>query len=103
MIGLKKLLRYVMLLTLGAAHLIMSSHAADPLGKTLLARGAVTADRNGNSMALKRLSPVFRQDVLRSGSNARAQFRIVDDAYINLQANSVLRLENYQLTSFIMV
>lgn len=75
------------------------SYAADPLGKTLLARGAVTAERGGANTALKRLSPVFRQDILRSGNSARAQFRMIDDAYINLQQNSVLRLEQYELKS----
>nr|CAA6821282.1 MAG: FecR family protein [uncultured Thiotrichaceae bacterium] len=73
--------------------------AEEPLGKTILARGSVTADRNSAKEALKRLSPVFQQDVLRSGSGARAQFRMVDDALINLQENSVLNLKEYKLDS----
>lgn len=71
--------------------------ADEPLGKTILARGSVTADRNNAQEALKRLSPVFQQDVLRSGSGARAQFRMIDDALINLQENSVLNLTEYKL------
>jgi hypothetical protein len=73
--------------------------ANERLGKTILARGSVTADRVGKPNKLKRLSPVFRQDILRSGVNARAQFRMIDNALINLQQKSVLRLRTYQLTS----
>jgi hypothetical protein len=73
--------------------------ANERLGKTILARGSITADRNGEAKSLKRLSPVFRQDILRSGVGARAQFRMIDNALINLQQNSVLRLYKYQLKS----
>lgn len=74
--------------------------AADKqFGKTILARGNVTADRNSSRERLKRLSPLFQQDILRSGNNARGQFRMIDNALINLQQNSVLRLEEYELKS----
>jgi len=73
--------------------------ANERLGKTILARGNITADRAGKQDALKRLSPVFRQDTLRSGNNARAQFRMVDNALINLQQNSILNLRKYELKS----
>ena len=69
------------------------------LGKTLLSRGSVTADRHNTRERLKRRSPIFRQDILRSGANARAQFRMIDNALINLQENSVLRLRKYELKS----
>lgn len=71
--------------------------AADPLGKTILARGSIVAERNNAQEALRRQSPVFQQDVLRSSANARAQFRMIDNALINLQQNSVLRLHDYKL------
>lgn len=73
--------------------------AGEQFGKTILARGNVTADRNNERAPLKRLSPLFRQDILRSGNNARGQFRMIDNALINLQQNSVLRLEKYELKS----
>lgn len=73
--------------------------ADEPLGKTILARGSVTADRNSVQEALRRLSPVFQQDILRSGAGARAQFRMADNALINLQENSVLNLKEYKLDS----
>lgn len=73
--------------------------ANEQLGKTILARGNITAERVGKQNALKRLSPVFRQDTLRSGNNARAQFRMVDSALINLQQNSILNLHKYELKS----
>ena len=73
--------------------------ADDALGKTILARGNITAERNSSRVLLKRLSPVFRQDILRSGVNARAQFRMMDNALINLKESSVLRLRKYELKS----
>ncbi len=73
--------------------------ANENLGKTILARGSITADRKSKAVPLKRLSPVFRQDILRTGTGARAQFRMIDNALINLQQNSVLRLREYQLKS----
>lgn len=73
--------------------------ANENLGKTILARGTITADRKSNITSLKRLSPIFRQDILRSGKDSQAQFRMIDNALINLKQNSVLRLPKYQLKS----
>jgi hypothetical protein len=73
--------------------------ANENLGKTILARGNVTADRADKKASLKRSSPVFRQDILRAGANARAQFRMIDNALINLQQNSALHLRKYNLQS----
>ncbi|HIO92689.1 MAG TPA: hypothetical protein EYG68_07575 [Leucothrix mucor] len=80
-------------------NLVTAADTDKTLGKTILARGSVTADRNNAREALKRRSPIFREDILRSGTNARAQFRMVDNALINLQENSVLRLRKYELKS----
>ncbi len=73
--------------------------AEEQIGKTVLARGFVTAERAGANEALKRLSPVFRADTLRSGANASAQFRMIDNALINLQQNSVLKLQEYTMAT----
>ena len=94
----KKLLLVAPLVLLSVGIYSCLAMAADePLGKTILARGSVTADRNSAQEALRRLSPVFQQDVLRSGSGARAQFRMIDNALINLQENSLLNLTEYKL------
>ena len=92
---------HFLFLTLLLFSLVLNSAwaANERLGKTILARGSIMADRGAKQDALKRLSPVFRQDTLRSGNNARAQFRMVDNALINLQQNSVLKLRKYALKS----
>jgi len=66
------------------------------VGKTILARVDITAERKGETVVLERLNPIFQQDVLRSGQNARAQFRMIDSALINLQENSELILREYK-------
>lgn len=69
---------------------------SEALGKTLLAQGSIQAERSGAKEALKRLSPVYRTDVIRSGKDSSAQFRMIDDAYLDLYENSELRLHEYQ-------
>lgn len=96
------LLRYAFFLTLFLLLIITLNQtciANERLGKTILARGKVTADRIGKKASLKRLSPIFRQDILRAGARARAQFRMIDNALINLQQKSVLRLRKYNIQS----
>lgn len=89
---------YSVLLTLLASPWVLASTTTvEPLGKTLLAQGSIQAERSGAQAALKRLSPVYRTDVIRSGKESTAQFRMVDDAYIDLHENSELRLHEYQL------
>lgn len=70
-----------------------------PLGKTLLAQGSIQAERAGAQAALKRLSSIYRTDIIRSAKDSSAQFRMVDNGYIELHENSELRLEKYQLNA----
>lgn len=70
---------------------------ATPLGKTLLARGAIHAERQGSNTTLVRSNPIFRTDTIRSGNDSIAQFRMIDDALIELLENSELRLKSYEL------
>lgn len=77
---------------------VLASTSAEPLGKTLLAQGSIQAERSGAQEALKRLSPVYRTDIIRSAKDSTAQFRMVDNAYIDLHENSELRLEKYELS-----
>ena len=65
-------------------------------GKTLLTRGEVTGSREGKTVTLKRRSSIFEKDEIRVGEDGRAQFRMVDQAIISLQENSVLQVKKYQ-------
>lgn len=68
-------------------------------GKTLLTRGSVIAKRSSGRIALKRRSRVFEKDEIRVGKNGRAQFRMIDQALISLQENSVLKIRKYNSAS----
>ncbi|MFI0400644.1 MAG: FecR domain-containing protein [Thiolinea sp.] len=87
---------YSLLLILLSSPYVLASTTKEPLGNTLLAQGSIQAERAGAQAALKRLSPVYRTDVIRSGKESTAQFRMIDDAYIDLYENSELRLHDYQ-------
>ncbi|TXH67859.1 MAG: hypothetical protein E6Q83_16365 [Thiothrix sp.] len=76
-----------------------ATSTAENLGTTLLAKGSIQAERFGAQTAIKRLSAVYRSDIIRSAKDSTAQFRMVDDAYIELHENSELRLEKYQLNT----
>lgn len=89
---------YSLLCLLLSSPLALATNTAnEPLGKTLLAQGSIQAERSGAKQALKRLSPVYRTDVIRSGKDSNAQFRMIDNAYLDLYENSELRLHEYQL------
>ena len=70
--------------------------AGKQAGKTLLTRGSVISKRAGAEVALKRRSNIFEKDEIHVGSDARAQFRMIDQALISLQENSVLQIKKYQ-------
>jgi len=65
-------------------------------GKTLLTRGSVFAKRSNANITLKRRSKIFERDEIHVGKSGRAQFRMVDQAIISLQENSVLQIKKYQ-------
>lgn len=67
-------------------------------GKTLLTRGSVIAKRSSGNIGLKRRSPIFEKDEIHVGRSARAQFRMIDQAIISLQENSVLQIKKYKFT-----
>lgn len=78
---------------------VFASTPTEPLGKTLLAQGSIQAERAGANETLKRLSSIYRTDIIRSAKDSTAQFRMIDNAYIDLHENSELRLEKYQLNA----
>ena len=65
-------------------------------GKTLLTRGDVTSNRVGRNITLKRRSSIYEKDEIKVGKDGRAQFRMIDQAIISLQENSVLQIKKYQ-------
>jgi hypothetical protein len=70
--------------------------AAEKAGVTLLAKGNVTATTGQDVRKLKRRSEIKQRDVLETGNESRAQFRMLDGAVIALQENSSLSLLEYQ-------
>ncbi|QTR53221.1 FecR family protein [Thiothrix unzii] len=86
--------RYVIVVLLCSPLSLAASES--PIGKTLLAQGAVSAEGQQAKRELKRQDPVFQQDIIRTGGNAFAQLRMMDNAYLSLQENTVLRLVEYQ-------
>jgi len=65
-------------------------------GITLLAKGDVVAANTEGERDLKRRSPVFESDTLKTGDDSRAQFRMKDGATLSLQANTTLTLTEYR-------
>jgi hypothetical protein len=73
--------------------------SAKQAGKTLLTRASVTSKRASGIVTLKRRSAIFEKDEIRVGKDGRAQFRMIDQALISVQENSVLQIQNYQYQS----
>lgn len=71
-------------------------NATKQAGKTLLTRGNVISKRTSGDVTLKRRSVIFEKDEIHVGSDGRAQFRMIDQALISVQENSVLQIKNYQ-------
>lgn len=82
-----------------SAPVVFATPSHEHLGTTLLAKGSIQAERYGAQTAIKRLSNVYRSDIIRSAKDSTAQFRMVDNAYIELYENTELRLEQYQLNA----
>lgn len=80
------------LLALGAAW----AHAADPVGKVLLASGEAFAERGGQRLPLRRDTDIMEGDVLVTGGRSALQVRFSDESMASLRANSQMRVEAYQ-------
>lgn len=87
-------LAYILLLTLGCGLPLASAQTQDA-GKTLMAKGVVTASDNEAERALKRRSPVFMQDKVATGAVSAAQLRMIDGALLSLQQESELSIASY--------
>lgn len=73
------------------------SSAAEVAGKTIIARGGVNATQSETSQQrkLKRRSPIFDVDVVKTDDNSKAQLRMIDGGMIALKENSELVIAKY--------
>ena len=71
--------------------------ASEVAGKTIIARGGVHATETATSTQrkLKRRSPVFDVDVVKTDAKSKAQLRMVDGGMISLKENSELVIAKY--------
>ncbi len=77
----------------------VSAQAAEPIGFVLMASGEVLAvDRAQVSRSLKRKSPFFAGESLRTGSDSQAQLRFTDGSLIAMRADSEIRFDRYRFT-----
>lgn len=78
----------------------IAAQAQSAAGKTLVARGAVKAisDANSDPRKLKRRSPIFANDIVSTGANAKAQLRMTDGGMIALKENSELMIADYRFS-----
>lgn len=77
--------------------LIVHSPVFASVGITLLSSGEVKAGSSeSENRALSRRSPIFEEDYIRTGPNARAQFRMKDGALFALSENSEWFVEGYK-------
>ncbi|AWB66997.1 hypothetical protein C2869_11360 [Saccharobesus litoralis] len=74
----------------------LTSFAAEPAGKTILARGDVQAISGDKSRKLRRRSPIFNVDIVKTGANSRAQLRMTDGGMVALQENTQLEIAKYE-------
>ena len=68
-----------------------------PAGKVIMARGDVIAVRQPDTtVPLKRRSPIFQQDTLRTGPTGKAQVRFNDGGLLALKPSSQLTVAHYE-------
>ncbi|PPC78029.1 hypothetical protein C4K68_07205 [Pokkaliibacter plantistimulans] len=92
-----RLLSLPLLVVVAACLSANLAHAAETVGQVLLSVGQTQAtDASGAVRPLARRAPVQDDDVLHTGSDGRLDIRMQDDGRLALQANSSLRLVDYQ-------
>ncbi|MFT4924371.1 MAG: hypothetical protein ACI8WB_000449, partial [Phenylobacterium sp.] len=96
-----------LLLTLASLCIPVQVNAANATskniaGKTIIAQGHVTAatvttskTQTSDQRQLKRRSPIFNVDVVKTDINSKTQLRMIDGGMIALKANSELLISNY--------
>jgi len=88
----------LMLITLLFVSPLLTAQDSKNAGQTLMARGEVTATADGSdqSRTLQRRAPVFDVDLVQTGADSQAQFRMKDGALLALQSDTELRIAEYE-------
>lgn len=88
---------WLLALVLPGLLLCANAGAGEMAGKTIIAKGNVHAGESESAIQrkLKRRSPVFDVDVIKTAANSKAQLRMVDGGMIALKENSELRISAY--------
>ncbi len=71
-------------------------HAAEPAGKTIMAKGTVEASDQLTNRALKRQSPVYQVDLISTGHNSSSQLRMTDGGLLSMHADTTLAIHSYE-------
>jgi len=66
------------------------------IGTTVFTRGEVVALASDEKRSLERRDPIFKEDRINTGDNARAVFRLSDDTVVTLGENANVVVEDYQ-------
>ena len=69
------------------------------IGKVVITKNDVHAQRNNIAVTLKRRSTIFAHDVITTGEQARAQFRLNDGTLFTLGAQSEMVVQDYQFST----
>ncbi|WP_111979767.1 FecR family protein [Algibacillus agarilyticus] len=72
--------------------------AQEQIGKTLIARGDVTATSTETVRKLKRRSPLFIKDEINTGDQSKTQLRMKDGGMLSLSSNTSLKIDEYDFS-----
>lgn len=76
----------------------LASAAQQDAGKTIMAKGDVMAHNDNAERQLVRRSPVYKADLVTTGDTSTSQLRMIDGALLSMQANSELRIADYEFS-----
>lgn len=76
--------------------LTLNVSASDEAGTTVFTRGDVSAELADSQRELQRRDPIFQQERLNTGEDARAVFRLTDGTVVTLGENADVWVEDYQ-------
>jgi len=72
-----------------------AAQTADEVGNVASVQGNATVNRNGASRALKVQDPIYKGDVLRTGTNAALGVTFDDETTFNLSANASITVDEF--------
>ena len=72
-----------------------TADAQEQAGKTIMAKGQVTANDQQTQRELARRSPIYTADLVTTGQLSATQLRMTDGALLSMQASSELAISRY--------